>query len=109
MGLPAGETRPKPAQATPAGGCLTLNPEGMWTFVLETTGGGTHRQPSRLTLKPNASRKGALKAHDTVGVQLPRSAGALQRLRLRCVRRASHHCPLPSLTPSYNDHVYETL
>lgn len=31
-------------------------PGEMWTLVFETAGGGTHRQPSWSTLKPNASR-----------------------------------------------------
>ncbi|KAH6978595.1 hypothetical protein EDB82DRAFT_558160 [Fusarium venenatum] len=43
------------AQTTPIAS-LTPKPGEMWTFVFETAGGGTHRQPSWTTLKLNTSR-----------------------------------------------------
>jgi hypothetical protein len=56
ISVPKGTTdRRSRAQTTPIASS-TPKPGEMWTFVFETAGGGTHRQPSRTTLKPNTSR-----------------------------------------------------
>ncbi|CZS72964.1 unnamed protein product [Fusarium graminearum] len=56
ISIPKGTTDRKSRAKTTPTASLTPKPGKMWTLVFETAGGGTHRQPSWTTLKPNTSR-----------------------------------------------------
>ncbi|CEI39254.1 unnamed protein product [Fusarium venenatum] len=97
------------AQTTPIAS-LTPKPGEMWTFVFETAGGGTHRQPSWTTLKLNTSRGSqSTQLSELMTLWVFNCRDLLARCNVctyDAFEETRYRCPS---VPSHNGHVYETF